>query len=361
MSQVVDQLAELTGFRDRDLLDTTLATAMRDLLRPLRVAIHRCVGDDADRRWLTRARLGLTDVAASADPPWTDFHDLPPLAAFPARLQALRLQDVVALPGAVHLAVFPLTTDREVEGVLEIESDQPLDAGAHRLVGSILRIYRNFQSLLDYSERDTLTGLLNRKTFDEAFYKLATGEAEAASLAAQAGAAGQGMAADAGAAQHDAERRHPPQPRPHYIGVIDIDHFKAVNDNFGHLIGDEVLLLLSRLMRSVFRFDDRLYRFGGEEFVVLMRCGNDTEAGLAFERLRTSVQGYAFPQVGSISVSVGYTRLRPGDTPSSSFERADRAVYWAKGHGRNRVCSHADLMASGDLVDAAKSGDVELF
>ena len=359
MSQVVDQLAELTGFRDRDLLDSTLVTALRDLLRPLRVSIHRCVGEDADRRWLTRATLALHDAVASADPLWTDLEQLPRLEVFPARLQALRLQDVATLAGPPCLAVFPLTSDREVVGVLEIESERPLDAGAHRLIGSILRIYRNFQGLLDYSERDTLTGLLNRKTFDEAFYKLAVaGQARAmASAYDHAEAPGR---AEAGVAA-DAERRNSPVLRPHYIGVIDIDHFKRVNDNFGHLIGDEVLLLLSRLMRSVFRFADRLYRFGGEEFVVLMRCGNDLEAGLALERLRSAVNAYAFPQVGTISVSVGYTRLKDGDTPSSAFERADRAVYWAKAHGRDQVCSHADLMARGELVDDAKVGDVELF
>ena len=67
MPQVVEQLAELTAYRDRDVADTTLVAALRDLLQARQVAIHRCVGDEADRRWLTRARLGLDDVAASAD------------------------------------------------------------------------------------------------------------------------------------------------------------------------------------------------------------------------------------------------------------------------------------------------------
>ena len=348
MSQVVEQLAELTAFRDRDVVDTTLATALRDLLAPQQVAIHRCVGEDDDRRWLTRARLGLQDVAASADPLWTELHDLPRLDAFPARLLALQQQAAVALPGTPNVTVFPLTTDREVVGVLELHTTEPLDTVSHRLVGSILRIYRNFQALLDYSERDTLTGLLNRKTFEEAFYKLSGGGAAAG-------------AADPAGGEPAPGRRNGLATHPHYIGVIDIDHFKLVNDNYGHLIGDEVLLLLSRLMRSVFRFHDRLYRFGGEEFVVLMRCAGDAEAGIALERLRNSVHGYAFPQVGTISVSVGYTRLKPGDTPSSAFERADRAVYWAKSHGRNQVCSHATLVASGDLADDSKVGDVELF
>ncbi len=127
---------------------------------------------------------------------------------------------------------------------------------------SILRIYRNFQGLLDYSERDTLTGLLNRKTFDESFLK-AMAEPCAAAGAGVAGERPPGTAARA---------------RSYWLGVIDIDHFKRVNDNHGHLIGDEVLLLLARLMRSSFRFHDRLYRFGGEEFVVLMRCADATAA-----------------------------------------------------------------------------------
>jgi len=95
--------------------------------------------------------------------------------------------------------------------------------------------------------------------------------------------------------------------------------------------------------------------------VVLMRCAGDAEAGIAFERLRSSVHGYAFPQVGTISVSAGYTRVKPGDTPSSAFERADRAVYWAKLHGRNQVCSHAALVARGELADDSRVGDVERF
>ncbi|NRF66747.1 GGDEF domain-containing protein [Aquincola sp. S2] len=342
MSKVVDHLAELTGFRDRDVLDTTLAGALRDLLEPQRVAIHRCVGEESSRRWLTRARLAADEAAATADPLWVEFDSLPRLAEFPARVAAIDTHEPVNVPGTPHVTIFPLFTDRDVAGVVELESVAPLDVDQLRLVVSILRIYRNFQSLLDYSERDTLTGLLNRKTFDEAFYKLSSQPAE-------------DNTAPAG------ERRVRASTQAHFIGVLDIDHFKSVNDRYGHLIGDEVLLLLSRLMRSCFRYHDRLYRFGGEEFVVMMRCASDADAGRAFERLRASVASYQFPQVGNITVSVGYTVLKPGDTPSSAFERADKAVYWAKTHGRNQVCSHADLIARGELADDSKVGDVELF
>ena len=81
------------------------------------------------------------------------------------------------------------------------------------------------------------------------------------------------------------------------------------------------------------------------------------------DAVKVEAYGQRMPvsQVGTINVSVGFTQIKEGDTPSSAFERADRAVYWAKAHGRNQVRNHGDLMASGDLVDESKVGDVELF
>ncbi len=345
MSELVDHLAELTGFRDRDILDVTLVGALRDMLHPRAVTIYRAVGDAGNERWITRARQEKDDAAASADPLWVDVETLPRLNEHPERLAAMKGQAaVLALAGKGHLSLFPVSTDREVVGVMEIETDQPLSDESSRMVGSILRIYRNFQALLDYSERDTLTGLLNRKTFDESFLKATSGQDKQTAVALRADG-----------------RRHEVNPHRHWLGVIDIDHFKRVNDTYGHLIGDEVLLLLSRLMRSSFRFHDRLYRFGGEEFVVLMRCASEQDAALALERMRANTASYPFPQVGQISISIGFTEVKPGDTPSGAFERADKAVYFAKGHGRNQVQSHAELVARGDLEDESKIGDVELF
>jgi diguanylate cyclase (GGDEF)-like protein len=143
--------------------------------------------------------------------------------------------------------------------------------------------------------------------------------------------------------------------------VVDIDHFKLVNDQHGHLIGDEVLLLLSRLLRASFRFHDRLYRFGGEEFVVLLRCANDDQAHSALERLRAATESYSFPQVGHITVSIGFTRVGSTDSPGEAFERADKAVYWVKAHGRNRVASYSALVAQGEIIEDQRRGDVELF
>ncbi len=342
VSHLVDHLAELTGFRDRDILDVTLVAALKDLLHPQLVTFYRSVGEAGNERWITRARLGEHDMVATSDSAWVDVETLPRLNQFPARLQAMTGQAMVTVKGTPYVSIFPVSTDREVVGAVEVETAQPLSDELQRLVCSILRFFRNFEGLLDYSERDTLTSLLNRKTFDESFLK-----------ATNAPAAPEEASSDA--------RRAFSANQRHWLGLIDIDHFKSVNDNFGHLIGDEVLLLLARLMRSSFRFHDRLYRFGGEEFVVLMRCATEQDAVLALERMRINTESYPFPQVGRITISIGFTEVKAGDTPSAAFERADKAVYFAKSHGRNQVQSHAVLVASGDLEDDSKTGDVELF
>ena len=342
MSELIDRLAELTGQRDRDQLDVTLVAALRDILSPESVSIYRRVGDSGDEHWLTRASLIGSEPAARADPAWTEVEDLPALAAYPLRVEAMRDERIVESAGLTHLTIFPVATEQKVVGVLEIETRRTLDAQQQRMVVSILRIFHNFQGLLDDSERDSLTGLLNRKTFDESFMKASVPVA-------------------APVCDDPQGRRARDTAGSYWLGVIDIDHFKRVNDTFGHLIGDEVLLLLSRLMRGTLRFNDRLYRFGGEEFVALMRCRVDESAALAFERLRGNVERYAFPQVEHITVSIGFTEVKPGDTPSGAFERADKAVYYAKAHGRNQVQCHAALIAGGELEVASKVSDVELF
>ncbi|MBL8144760.1 MAG: GGDEF domain-containing protein, partial [Anaerolineae bacterium] len=147
-----------------------------------------------------------------------------------------------------------------------------------------------------------------------------------------------------------------------WLAVVDIDHFKRVNDTHGHLIGDEVLILVAQLMRKTFRNADRLYRFGGEEFVVLLRTDQSADAAFVFERLRSTVARFEFPQAGSLTVSIGFTEVTPNDTPSSAFERADQAVYHAKSHGRNQVVDHDNLLRRGEVAATAHTpAAVEFF
>ncbi|HWH82800.1 MAG TPA: GGDEF domain-containing protein [Burkholderiaceae bacterium] len=342
MAQLIEHLADLTGFRDRDQLDVTIVRAIKDVLQPRSVAIYRCVGEPGAQRWLTRARIGPGDATATADPLGTEVSALPLLDDVPARRDSLTRAETITVGDGPQLCIFPISTEREVTGVLETETAAALTPADRAMVGTILRIYGNFQDLLDHSERDALTGLLNRQTFDAAFMGRARTRA-----ASGAGAAPGRRAAEAESAV--------------WLAVVDIDHFKGVNDTYGHLIGDEVLLLLSRLLRSTFRYHDRLYRFGGEEFVVVIACVAAEQAALAFERLRANVERFSFPQVNRITVSIGFTLATADETPSAAFARADKALYHAKNHGRNQVVHFDDLVRAGLVVEKKIVGDVELF
>ena len=115
----------------------------------------------------------LADIAASADGAWADIDQLPRLDDRPAWRDCLRSQSPRSFDGPPAAALFPLAIDTGAVGVLELRTERALVPSERRSVGSILRLYRNFEGLVDYSERDTLTGLLNRKTFDIAFLELA--------------------------------------------------------------------------------------------------------------------------------------------------------------------------------------------
>lgn len=364
MADVIDHVADLTGNRDRERVDVVFVQALVALLRAQEVAVWRLVGEGHEWRWFLCARLRAGEVTPASDAPWTPFADLVVPDAVPWRGECLRAQAQILAPrrGADQpvVNVFPLPGEAVAQTVVEIATDRPLTPAKLQTVQALMRVYGNIQSLLDYSQRDTLTGLLNRKTFDETFMRTALPGGmllQANPAALPAGEPVQG----AGGAEADGEARKPAPAQQAWLGVIDIDHFKRVNDTYGHLIGDEVLLLVARILRSTFRFQDQLYRFGGEEFVVMLRCHNEADAMLAFERFRQNMAAYPFPQIGHVTASVGFTQVMPEDSPGAAFDRADRAVYHAKQNGRNRVVSHAELVRAGELEAATKVGDVELF
>lgn len=345
MSQLVDNLANLASLRDRDALDIALVSAVHDVLQPETSTIYRAVGQEGDERWLCSAQMNRQQAVPTSDAAWIDLATLPRLADVPLR-QHVAMTGKMARAGTLpDVTAFSVHGSPGATGVLELSSPAPLPDESIRIIEGVLRLYANFHCLLDYGERDALTELLNRKTFDGAFLKATLEQRQRT-----------------GQDEGESERRDQGPHGSYWLAMIDIDHFKRVNDTFGHLIGDEVLLLLARLMRSTFRFHDQLYRFGGEEFVVLMRCNGEEEAALALERMRLNTEQFVFPQVGKITISTGFSEIRAGDTPSGAFERADKAVYYAKAHGRNQVSSYAGLVASGELVEQrAIEGEMELF
>lgn len=119
--------------------------------------------------------------------------------------------------------------------------------------------------------------------------------------------------------------------------LLDIDHFKRINDSLGHLAGDQVLCELVKLLRSVVRVTDLIFRWGGEEFVVLLSPAGHRRAALVAENLRNAVAGHAFTGAGTVTISLGVAEHDSDEDPAAWFRRLDAALYEAKRDGRNRV------------------------
>ena len=207
-------------------------------------------------------------------------------------------------------------------------------------------------SLLAYSDRDPLTGLLNRKSLDDTFYSAVLDElGEGESTGAR------DINAQVSPGQ---ERRHRVPPN-YWLGTISVDNFGVINDKSGHLIAEEVLILVARIVNNTFRTYDRLYRLGGEQFAVLMHCPDEALVVAAFERFRANMEKFNFPQVGRVTACAGFTRVSAEDSPSTALERAERAVDYAQQNGRNKVVSHPELVRKGFFGDVAKVGEVDIF
>ncbi|MCF5050955.1 diguanylate cyclase [Pseudomonas syringae] len=124
------------------------------------------------------------------------------------------------------------------------------------------------------------------------------------------------------------------------LAMLDLDHFKRINDGYGHLAGDKVLKIIANVLRKRLRPNDFIARFGGEEFVLLMPNSSLTEALAAGDVLRAAIEACPFHFKGepvTITVSMGVAQFQPGERSDLALKRADAALYRAKAAGRNQV------------------------
>ena len=325
--RLIEGVADTLAHRDRSDLDHSIAKLLREHFDALGVTIIEIQREGAGVQLQPRMTEGLDCL-----------RNLTPFELLSHLDPCLRDGETVQLEvrSGSCLTVFPIGSDRiGPRAVLVTETTSALPPRDLRLVHGVLRIVGNYVAALDYGERDSLTGLLNRKTFESQFERF-----------------------------RQQTRRQGDRPRGNggsWLGLLDIDHFKSINDRYGHLFGDEVLLLVSQQVRRALRTSDELFRFGGEEFIVMLHGVEEPSARAVFERLRTSVERYDFPQLGRVTLSLGWTAVAPHDGPMSCLERADAALYFAKAQGRNRAYSHEELVAGGRLGPQAAAREIELF
>jgi diguanylate cyclase (GGDEF)-like protein len=346
MESLLKHLVNMTGHRDHTMLDLSCLAAVQELAGAIRTRVLTLTSSHGEM--FVRARAIVYPGSSPKIQEQVDSKDQgDPISKFPELSECVSCHGLSALArsddGSFTLW-FPIWFDERADTCLEIVHTAPYNADILNDISSVIGVYRNFLSLLDYSERDSLTGLLNRKTFDEEFAKMLHAHSEQSE-----------------GAPVSVERRATLGTDSQWLAVVDIDHFKLVNDKFGHLYGDEVLILIANLMHSSFRTTDRIFRFGGEEFVVLLRSTSAVNAKMVIDRFRTKVEGHLFPQVGHVTVSVGFVSISARESPVIILGRADQALYYAKNHGRNQACDYEKLVADGLLQAVASNDTAEFF
>ena len=164
---------------------------------------------------------------------------------------------------------------------------------------------RQNKKLLKRVSTDTLTGVKNRRSFDEKVERIL--------------------------ANH---KRH---PKPVSMLLLDLDNFKNINDTYGHKKGDDILTEFAQTVKSIIRTTDYVYRFGGEEFVVIANNSSLENSGVLAESIREFIIQSPSLSEYNITVSIGVAEIIKNDDADSWFRRADRALYESKATGRNRV------------------------
>jgi diguanylate cyclase (GGDEF)-like protein len=349
MLDLISHIVKISSCRDRTEINAAMVDTLTSLFQPLNLTIYRCYA--SKRKTMVFACAGRGPAGRFVRNAYLPEHQYcrnierdPLLNRCRRELSAV----LDYLDDGSHRIIFPVNRLDQPLYMIDITLAEAFSADQRVALMGLIEYFGNHIALLDYGEADTLTGLSSRKTFDKHLFELlgqATADRHEVSLG-----------------NEPLRRRGGSADDSHWLAVCDIDHFKLVNDEFGHLIGDEVLIMLAQVMHGSFRFDDQLFRFGGEEFIALLQPTTQESATMVLERFRADVEKQAFSRVGHITVSIGFSRLMPNDTPTDVIDRADEALYYAKLHGRNRVDNYEKLITN-ELLRAkdVTKGEVELF
>ncbi len=228
----------------------------------------------------------------------------------------------------------PLTTKHFVLLVKTVNPDKLIEEDYLQF---LFHFYCHQLQMLQGTYRDALTGLYNRRAFNEKILQMLD--------------------------RNNDHRRRAIDFSPTIYVMLDIDHFKRINDKKGHLFGDEVLLLLAQLMTDSFRENDLLFRYGGEEFAMVLMDITPEQAQVSLERFREKIAAHDFPNLDQVTISIGYTLFDKSLGIDELISQADNALYYGKSTTRDTVHSYQDLVEKGliSAVKAPATPSIELF
>lgn len=327
-NNILHHIENFTAQRDKELLAFSLLKSIRDILSPTRTSILTLNAQDEPTMEISLSNGDTCECR---------YHDVVLSDSTQASLDYINtwnLDELIKAHGEKYTSFHVLQHSRQQNQYLIISLDNKPSRSESYIIKGMLSIYSNFSSLLKDAQTDELTGLMNRKTFEESIVKLYQSSAFSDLLESQS----------------------------NWIAIIDLDHFKAINDTVGHLYGDEVLIHVSRVLRQTFRQDDMLFRFGGEEFVVLMRNLTHTECADLLNQFRINVQEIVMNDLDPITVSCGVCEFQNDTFHVTLMDQADQALYYSKQNGRNRVTFYNDIVEAGlAKQNSVSHGDIDLF
>jgi diguanylate cyclase len=201
-----------------------------------------------------------------------------------------------------------------------VASSHTLEKKMNATASEISTLKKELEGIKETARTDMLTSLLNRRGFDEVMTEQV---------------------------RHSIKHN-----RALSIILADIDHFKMVNDTHGHLIGDNVLKMLSKLLKETITGKNIAARFGGEEFIMVLPGTDLKGAFIMAEQIRLSLRSMKWTAkdsgqaLGSITISLGVAQYKPEETVESVIQRADNALYFAKENGRNKTGTELDIITA---------------
>jgi len=344
-ARILDNIIDMTSQRDVDMLNRSFVNILIDLTSVSSVSLLNFARNGkyhiAEELERVEARSGEGNCLI-----WSDRKK--PVKTDSAIQQCAKTVKPVnmSIEGGRYRLIYPIFREGSVLGIISLVSERNLSK-YHVIIERLTNIYNNFMVVMDKSERDKLTGLLNRRSFDHKLKRL---------LQLQEINQKKEVEDDC-----EGNLRQLHDNSSAWLVILDIDHFKRVNDQFGHMYGDEVILTLSQQMKKCFRSSDLLFRFGGEEFIVVLAPIPMETAANVLNRFRNTMETYSFPMVGTVTVSIGYAKITEQDYPPIILERADKALYYAKENGRNSVYNFETLVKEGSIVADVETGEIDIF
>jgi len=340
---ILNSVIEITNKRDTDSLELSMTLALVEQVECLRVVIYKRL--NIKNNLTIRSNVEVIVDKEKSKHEWLKPKVINTISA--------ELKSCFEFSCPIHNKLenedeenwHPIAIEQTTEAVIYIHSKK-LSREQQVLLNGFCRIYENYLSILKESECDKLTGLFNRQTFEKKVQRFIEKKSKK-------------QRED----PFSENRRDNVQKSHTWLAIIDIDHFKQVNDKFGHVCGDEVLLAFAQLMKNLFRKEDLLFRFGGEEFILVMEAATPQMLHNKLNEFRSTVANHPFPFVETLTASIGFTLLDPNMFISSTIDKADKALYYAKDNGRDSVHYFEELIVQKLLKgdEPGMNSPIELF